>query len=91
MCIRDSFDIHGGGMDLIFPHHECEIAQAVASQGEDMVHYWMHNNMITINGQIIGEEKTQFAMAGDHTAFWIPGDYDTQEYDYTESKLSRCV
>jgi len=38
---------------------------------------------------VIGEEKTQFAMAGDHTAFWIPGDYDTQEYDYTESKLSQ--
>ncbi|MBC7846736.1 MAG: glycoside hydrolase family 97 protein [Flavobacterium sp.] len=37
---------------------------------------------------IIKEERTQFAMAGDHTAFWIPGDYDTQEYDYTESKLS---
>ena len=45
------FDIHGGGMDLVFPHHECEIAQSVASQGDDMVHYWMHNNMITINGQ----------------------------------------
>jgi cysteinyl-tRNA synthetase len=44
------FDIHGGGMDLIFPHHECEIAQAVASQGDEMVHYWMHNNMITVNG-----------------------------------------
>ena len=43
------FDIHGGGMDLVFPHHECEIAQAVASQGDEMVHYWMHNNMITIN------------------------------------------
>ena len=38
---------------------------------------------------VIGEEKTQFAMTGDHTAFWIPGDYDTQEYDYTESKLSQ--
>ena len=37
---------------------------------------------------IIKEERTQFAMAGDHTAFWIPGDYDTQEYDYTKSKLS---
>lgn len=41
-------------MDLIFPHHECEIAQSVASQGDDMVHYWMHNNMITINGQKMG-------------------------------------
>ena len=49
------FDIHGGGMDLIFPHHECEIAQAVASQGHEMVHYWMHNNMITINGQKMGK------------------------------------
>jgi hypothetical protein len=37
---------------------------------------------------VIQEEKTQFAMSGDHTAFWIPGDYDTQEYDYVESKLS---
>ena len=42
------FDIHGGGMDLVFPHHECEIAQAVASQGDQMVRYWMHNNMMTI-------------------------------------------
>ena len=42
--LGEHFDIHGGGMDLIFPHHECEIAQSVASQGDDMVHYWMHNN-----------------------------------------------
>ena len=54
------FDIHGGGMDLIFPHHECEIAQAVASQGDDMVHYWMHNNMITINGQKMGKSLGNF-------------------------------
>lgn len=53
--LGDHFDIHGGGMDLIFPHHECEIAQAVASQGDDMVHYWMHNNMITVNGQKMGK------------------------------------
>jgi len=54
------FDIHGGGMDLIFPHHECEIAQAVASQGSEMVHYWMHNNMITINGQKMGKSLGNF-------------------------------
>ena len=54
------FDIHGGGMDLIFPHHECEIAQAVASQGKDMVKYWMHNNMITINGQKMGKSLGNF-------------------------------
>ena len=54
------FDIHGGGMDLIFPHHECEIAQAVASQGKPMVRYWMHNNMITINGQKMGKSLGNF-------------------------------
>ena len=65
------FDIHGGGMDLIFPHHECEIAQAVASQGDQMVHYWMHNNMITINGQKMGKSLGNFItleqfFTGDH-------------------------
>ncbi len=54
------FDIHGGGMDLMFPHHECEIAQAVASQGEDMVKYWMHNNMITIEGKKMGKSYNNF-------------------------------
>ena len=54
------FDIHGGGMDLVFPHHECEIAQAVAAQGEQMVKYWMHNNMITINGQKMGKSLNNF-------------------------------
>ena len=54
------FDIHGGGMDLVFPHHECEIAQAVASQGDQMVKYWMHNNMITINGKKMGKSYNNF-------------------------------
>jgi cysteine--tRNA ligase len=58
--LGNHFDIHGGGMDLIFPHHECEIAQAVASQGEQMVRYWMHNNMITINGQKMGKSLGNF-------------------------------
>ena len=69
--LGEHFDIHGGGMDLIFPHHECEIAQAVASQGDDMVHYWMHNNMITINGQKMGKSLGNFItldefFSGDH-------------------------
>ena len=58
--LGDHFDIHGGGMDLIFPHHECEIAQAVASQGDQMVKYWIHNNMITINGQKMGKSLGNF-------------------------------
>ena len=58
--LGEHFDIHGGGMDLVFPHHECEIAQAVASQGSQMVKYWMHNNMITINGQKMGKSLGNF-------------------------------
>lgn len=60
--LGEEFDIHGGGMDLIFPHHECEIAQSVASQGKDMVHYWMHNNMVTINGTKMGKSLGNFIM-----------------------------
>ena len=58
--LGDEFDIHGGGMDLVFPHHECEIAQAQASMGHPAVKYWMHNNMITINGQKMGKSYNNF-------------------------------
>jgi len=54
------FDIHGGGMDLMFPHHECEIAQSTAAQGQESVRYWMHNNMVTINGQKMGKSLHNF-------------------------------
>jgi len=53
--LGEEFDIHGGGMDLLFPHHESEIAQSVAANGKMPVRYWMHNNMITINGQKMGK------------------------------------
>ncbi len=53
--LGDQFDIHGGGMDLLFPHHESEIAQSIAANGKMPVRYWMHNNMITINGQKMGK------------------------------------
>lgn len=49
--LGESFDIHGGGMDLVFPHHECEIAQSVGSTGKEPVKYWLHSNMLTVNGQ----------------------------------------
>ena len=58
--LGEQFDIHGGGMDLMFPHHECEIAQSVAHNGKETVHYWMHNNMITINGQKMGKSLGNF-------------------------------
>lgn len=65
------FDIHGGGMDLLFPHHECEIAQGNACNHQDPAKYWMHNNMITINGQKMGKSLGNFInlqelFTGDH-------------------------
>ncbi len=53
--LGQQFDIHGGGLDLQFPHHECEIAQSVAANNKMPVKYWMHNNMITLNGQKMGK------------------------------------
>jgi len=69
--LGEQFDIHGGGMDLVFPHHECEIAQATASMGHQAVKYWMHNNMLTINGQKMGKSLGNFItleqfFKGDH-------------------------
>ena len=69
--LGEEFDIHGGGMDLMFPHHECEIAQNQASRGTQGVHYWVHNNMITIAGQKMGKSLGNFItlpqlFAGDH-------------------------
>jgi cysteinyl-tRNA synthetase len=69
--LGEVFDIHGGGMDLQFPHHECEIAQSTAARGKESVRYWMHNNMITINGQKMARSLNNFItldqlFSGDH-------------------------
>jgi len=58
--LGNQFDIHGGGMDLMFPHHECEIAQGNACHQADPARYWLHNNMITINGQKMGKSLGNF-------------------------------
>ncbi len=63
--LGEKFDIHGGGMDLIFPHHEAEIAQSTAALGHNSVQYWMHNNMITINGQKMGKSLGNFITLND--------------------------
>ena len=62
--LGEEFDIHGGGMDLMFPHHEAEIAQSCAALGHDTVHYWMHNNMITIAGKKMGKSYNNFITLG---------------------------
>ena len=58
--LGEQFDIHGGGMDLMFPHHEAEIAQSCAALGHESVRYWMHNNMITIAGKKMGKSYNNF-------------------------------
>ncbi|WP_222165371.1 cysteine--tRNA ligase [Edaphocola aurantiacus] len=69
--LGERFDIHGGGMDLQFPHHESEIAQSTIAHGCAPVNYWMHNNMITINGKKMGKSynnviKLTELFSGDH-------------------------
>jgi cysteinyl-tRNA synthetase len=71
--LGDQFDIHGGGMDLLFPHHESEIAQSTVCNHKTPAKYWMHNNMITINGQKMGKSLGNFILldeffAGQHAA-----------------------
>ncbi len=63
--LGETFDIHGGGMDLLFPHHESEIAQTQAAFGHEPCKYWMHNNMITINGQKMGKSLGNFITLDD--------------------------
>jgi cysteinyl-tRNA synthetase len=58
--LGEVFDIHGGGMDLLFPHHECEIAQSTAAHQKESVRYWLHNNMITIDGKKMGKSLGNF-------------------------------
>lgn len=58
--LGDTFDIHGGGMDNIFPHHECEIAQSEAVTGKPFVKYFLHNNLVTVNGQKMGKSLGNF-------------------------------
>jgi len=69
--LGSEFDIHGGGMDLLFPHHESEIAQSTICNHQAPVRYWMHNNMITINGRKMGKSynnviKLTELFSGDH-------------------------
>ena len=77
--LGETFDIHGGGMDLKFPHHECEIAQSVAHNGHPSVRYWMHNNMITINGQKMGKSLGNFITLDQ----FFTGNHEKLEQAYT--------
>ena len=80
--LGETFDIHGGGMDLKFPHHECEIAQAEASYGQSPVRYWMHANMLTLNG------KKMAKSTGNNI---LPGEIFTGENDLLSKPFSPAV
>lgn len=72
--LGDNFDIHGGGMDLKFPHHECEVAQGKACNGTSPVNYWMHANMLTMNGQRMSKSTGNYILpmelvSGENTFF----------------------
>ncbi len=77
--LGEQFDIHGGGMDLMFPHHEAEIAQSVVANGRQPVHYWMHNNMITIGGQKMGKSLGNFITLDE----FFSGNHDRLERAYS--------
>jgi len=63
--LGEQFDIHGGGMDLKFPHHECEIAQSKTCSGHDPVNYWMHTNMLLLNSQKMAKSTGNFILPGE--------------------------
>ncbi|MFD0991610.1 cysteine--tRNA ligase [Tenacibaculum geojense] len=63
--LGDQFDIHGGGMDLKFPHHECEIAQSHTCSGVQPVNYWMHANMLLLNGQKMAKSTGNYVLPDD--------------------------
>ncbi len=77
--LGETFDIHGGGMDLMFPHHECEIAQSRAINGQTPVKYWLHNNMLTINGSKMSKSAGNFITLRQ----LFSGDHPTLEQAYT--------
>ena len=77
--LGEHFDIHGGGMDLLFPHHESEIAQSQVANGCEPCKYWLHNNMITINGQKMGKSLGNFITLND----FFTGNHPSLEKAYS--------
>jgi len=85
--LGETFDIHGGGMDLLFPHHESEIAQSVGSCGKQPVKYWMHNNMLTINGQKMGKSLNNFINLNE----LFTGKHKLLDKPYSPMTLRFCI
>ena len=94
--LGDRFDIHGGGNDLVFPHHENEIAQSEGCHGHDWVRYWMHNGMVHINHEKMSKSKGNFftikAVLAEHPAevirFFLLGTHYRHPVDYSDQVIS---
>jgi cysteinyl-tRNA synthetase len=99
--LGDVFDIHGGGLDLTFPHHENEIAQSCCATGHDhFAHYWMHNGFVTVEGEKMSKSIGNVLLAHDLIAQGIPGEairlallstHYRQPFDWTEDGLNQAV
>lgn len=91
-----TFDIHGGGIENIFPHHECEIAQSESANSQQFVRYWMHNNMVTVNGQKMGKSIGNFVTLKDAfkryspmvIRFFVLSTHYRSPMDYSDEALS---
>lgn len=96
--LGDTFDIHGGGMDNIFPHHECEVAQSVCANGCDFVKYFIHNNLVTVNGQKMGKSLGNFITLNDLfknyppevVRFFILSTHYRKPTDFSNEKLDEA-
>ncbi len=94
--LGESFDIHGGGMDNQFPHHECEIAQSECATGKPFVKYWVHNNLVTVNGQKMSKSLGNFVTLKDAfqrhdplvIRFFILQSHYRSTLDFSEEALS---
>ncbi|NHW58707.1 cysteine--tRNA ligase, partial [Escherichia coli] len=84
--LGEKFDIHGGGMDLKFPHHECEVAQGKACNGTSPVNYWMHANMLTMNGQRMSKSTGNYILPMQ----LISGENDFFEKSFHPSVVRFC-
>ncbi|OHB87850.1 MAG: cysteine--tRNA ligase [Planctomycetes bacterium RIFCSPHIGHO2_02_FULL_40_12] len=102
--LGETFDIHGGGIENVFPHHECEIAQSEAANELPFARYWMHNNMVTVNGQKMGKSLGNFVTLKDafkifspltirffvlNTHYSSPIDYSNEAMDAADKGLER--
>ncbi len=102
--LGETFDIHGGGIENVFPHHECEVAQSEAANEQPFARYWMHNNMVTVNGQKMGKSLGNFVTLKDafkkyspltirffvlNTHYSSPIDYSDEALDAAEKGIER--